>query len=379
MTYTYNDQAIFEAVAGSKAIIRRPIGMFDFRWKTYAAGVVDALNSKGSTSALELGEAIHKAMLDGVKESVAKEPRSMKLVDILARELKVWPDQYYQIYQDSGGNLHGTLSNGDLEDCDQEDLPGDPVTIAWDGNNAVVDRAEWQAAVDALKADRVEYSPAMHAQRVARVKRHKVGDCGKGKPGLEVIRKIELDDLIDLGWLEHPKFDASYSISCGWPRKVYGFDLPPKVWGLDIKSEQPDVADLMEKMIISSSGKTPKKEAKPVEWDGEGLPPAKTVCELSSASKFTEGTKLEEFPAGTRVLVGGKANFGGHDVAVVCVEGRHFCGTIIPSLLRPIRTAEQVAAEKRDKAVNEMVETLKRFNSIHEACGMLYDAGYLKP
>ena len=77
----------------------------------------------------------------------------MKLVDILARELKDWPDQYYQIYQDSGGHLTGTLSNSDLEDCDQEDLPFDPVSIAWDGNNAVVDRAEWQAAVDALRVE----------------------------------------------------------------------------------------------------------------------------------------------------------------------------------------------------------------------------------
>lgn len=74
----------------------------------------------------------------------------MKLVDILARELKVWPDQYYQIYQDSGGNLIGTLSNNDLEDCDSEDLPYDPVTIAWDGISAIVGRSEWQAAVDVL-------------------------------------------------------------------------------------------------------------------------------------------------------------------------------------------------------------------------------------
>lgn len=78
-----------------------------------------------------------------------------KLIDILARELKVWPDQYYQIYQDSGGSLHGTLSNDDLEDCAQEDLPFEPVSIAWDGSDAVVDRAEWQAAVDALNAPKV--------------------------------------------------------------------------------------------------------------------------------------------------------------------------------------------------------------------------------
>ena len=90
-------------------------------------------------------------------------------------------------------------------------------------------------------------------------------------------------------------------------------------------------------------------------WTGEGLPPVGTVCELKSASKFTEGTRLDEFPAGTRMLVGGRANFGGHDVAVVCVEGRHFCGTIIPEMLRPIRTQEQIAAEERKSAIDELV------------------------
>lgn len=112
----------------------------------------------------------------------------MKLVDILARELKVWPDQYYQIYQDSGGYLIGTLSNGDLEDFDMDDLPFDPVTIAWDGNNAVIERAEWQAAVDALNQSELDAVLAKNEQlAAARAERIPVWN-GEGLPpvGLDV-------------------------------------------------------------------------------------------------------------------------------------------------------------------------------------------------
>lgn len=143
----------------------------------------------------------------------------MKLVDILALELKVWPDQYYQIYQDSGGHLIGTLSNGDLEDCDQDDLPFDPVTIAWDGNNAVIERAEWQAAVDALNADRVEYSQAMHVQRVGRVTRVVAWD-GEGRPPVGTVCEAQIPskryqwERCEIVW-HHPDSDGSAAVVHG--------------------------------------------------------------------------------------------------------------------------------------------------------------------
>lgn len=184
----------------------------------------------------------------------------MKLVDILARELKVWPDQYYQIYQDSGGNLNGTLSNGDLEDCNQEDLPFGPVSIAWDGNNAVVDRAEWQAAVDALNA--------------------------------------------------------------------------PKV----------------------------------VEWDGVGLPPVGSAsCEYLGAHKYDEWTVVNIF-----------AHYG-HTVFVDFGDG--WRAEEDSSRFRPIRTAEQVAAEDREKAVFEIAHILidnRHESAEYHQAGRIYDAGYRK-
>ena len=76
----------------------------------------------------------------------------MKLVDILARELKAWPDNYLDVGQADEGCLH---------------LPGigqherhtvESYTKADDWFTAIVTRAQWQAAVDALKDDEVVYS-----------------------------------------------------------------------------------------------------------------------------------------------------------------------------------------------------------------------------
>ena len=120
---------------------------------------------------------------------------------------------------------------------------------------------------------------------------------------------------------------------------------------------------------------------RPVDWDGKGLPPVGIDARLKKECKLTEGTRLDSFPAGTVVYVGGHANFGGCNLAVIIVKGRHFCGTIIPELLEPVKTAEQIAAEEREAAVHEMGEVAKTsLGSVtYGALYALYDAGYRKP
>lgn len=67
----------------------------------------------------------------------------MKLVDILARELKVWPDGVRIITQQGSGYLF-----------DGGNYPLDiNVEVAENGSIATVTRAQWQAAVDELKAE----------------------------------------------------------------------------------------------------------------------------------------------------------------------------------------------------------------------------------
>lgn len=87
----------------------------------------------------------------------------MKLVDILARELKEWPDDYLveTITQDADCMVYG-WSEADPEMDDgywffskrsklTDWRPG-KFAMAEDRNTALVTRAQWQAAVDALKA-----------------------------------------------------------------------------------------------------------------------------------------------------------------------------------------------------------------------------------
>lgn len=72
----------------------------------------------------------------------------MKLVDILARELKVWPDRADSISQSYSGMVFYFPFGGRVHELDGKEISDD-----W--NAAAVTRAEWQAAVDALNAPKV--------------------------------------------------------------------------------------------------------------------------------------------------------------------------------------------------------------------------------
>lgn len=76
----------------------------------------------------------------------------MKLVDILARELKVWPDCARYIIFDNANGCYADLGQGYTSlgiDC--SDFSDDHL----DRICTTVYRGQWQAAVDALKAEKV--------------------------------------------------------------------------------------------------------------------------------------------------------------------------------------------------------------------------------
>ena len=72
----------------------------------------------------------------------------MKLVDILARELKVWPESVVRISQMTSGDIWGALADGGFACVGI-------ATLADDFGMKPVLRSEWQAAVDALNAPKV--------------------------------------------------------------------------------------------------------------------------------------------------------------------------------------------------------------------------------
>jgi len=100
-------------------------------------------------------------------------------------------------------------------------------------------------------------------------------------------------------------------------------------------------------------------------WDGEGLPPVGTVCEFTSNG----GRNWRE--ASVLFL----------DEQVILLRGYMLFKLADPDIdFRPIRTPEQIAAEERLKAIDEMAEVYRSNFEGHvkDGCQALYDAGYRK-
>ncbi|EPN4461357.1 hypothetical protein ACT1UE_000521 [Pseudomonas aeruginosa] len=133
-----------------------------------------------------------------------------------------------------------------------------------------------------------------------------------------------------------------------------------------------------------SAERAAKFEARPQEaWDGQGLPPVGTVCEYRCHDNICEPKDW------TVVHVLAHANHGS-DTAMLLAEdvsgepGKMYGRIWIPRTCRPLRTPEQIAAEEREKAVQEMLaldeyphgQDRGGMMSRADFCRVLYDAGY---
>lgn len=107
-------------------------------------------------------------------------------------------------------------------------------------------------------------------------------------------------------------------------------------------------------------------------WSGEGLPPVGVVCEARWGR--TNWSRC--------VVFAHKPNANGGTDVLVDVDG-DWTFFDKPSMFRPLRTPEQIAADERESAVSEM---RSRF-AIYDIAGVpwenlfaqMYDAGYRKP
>ena len=115
--------------------------------------------------------------------------------------------------------------------------------------------------------------------------------------------------------------------------------------------------------------------ATPTTWDGTGLPPVGTVCEVDY-----EGWAPCEIIAHFQQRCGMVAAFtidqtGNGAKTLDAFGAEHF---------RPLRTHEQLAVDEREKAVDEMCKLLLETYSDwgegvrRKVCSYLYDAGYRK-
>ena len=117
---------------------------------------------------------------------------------------------------------------------------------------------------------------------------------------------------------------------------------------------------------------------KVVEWDGVGLPPVGLDVGIKRGNcTWIDG---DEWQIGkTATVMASFLNSRDIEMASVQFPGGH-CECILARCLSPIRTAEQVAAEERNKVIREMVaEVTEEPRARHFAfCEALYDAGYRK-
>lgn len=99
-------------------------------------------------------------------------------------------------------------------------------------------------------------------------------------------------------------------------------------------------------------------------WAGEGLPPVGTVCEVANPDQIDEWCECT-------VLA--------HDgpLAVFRANGDYpwlYDGTQAGNF-RPLRTPEQIAAEEREKAIEEMARIGTMADTPKSMAAKLYDAG----
>ena len=112
---------------------------------------------------------------------------------------------------------------------------------------------------------------------------------------------------------------------------------------------------------------------RPPEWDGSGVPPVGTVCEYQLNGGAWFMCKITYVPSGSDDWFVAWCNHLGVDQILT------FSSDYYTLQLRKIKTPEQLAAEERLHAIDEMVRVGDWCSTAYkELMGALYDAGYRK-
>lgn len=108
--------------------------------------------------------------------------------------------------------------------------------------------------------------------------------------------------------------------------------------------------------------------SQPADWDGEGLPPVGTVCEITHSGWGHRGWE--------RVTI----NYISTEYAITTQEHGEQHWHMRNVKFRPIRTPEQIAAEERAADIKAMCEHGIDAGdcTIEMTCAALHDAGYRK-
>lgn len=162
----------------------------------------------------------------------------------------------------------------------------------------------------------------------------------------------------EVDWSKAPDGATHYNAKCRWP----WLRCAPASYFCDGGWVEYKSNDHFWECHFSGAVKRPQ------EWDGKGLPPVGTVCEYRvNKDEWVSG---EVF--GHRVCSNG-------DVEVFVSLKNSWDYSSAPDRFRPIKTPEQIAAEERLHAIDEMVYLSQRGGSTYkDVMRALYDAGYRK-
>ena len=168
----------------------------------------------------------------------------------------------------------------------------------------------------------------------------------------------------DIDWNKAPSGATHYNTSCTWP---WLKETPPSFYNgecwVEYTSDGPCWKDHFSRAI-----KRPQ-ETESKEWDGKGLPPVGTECEYFDLTiRSTGWVKVEVVFRGGNLIV---LKYGAYRT--------EFSVQTCDVSFRPIKTPAQIAAaEKRQQAVNDMIELVAGDSSFNEVMSLLYDGGYRK-
>lgn len=151
--------------------------------------------------------------------------------------------------------------------------------------------------------------------------------------------------------------------------------IVPQSFAIEKADRYQDI-DSTEYLLKSDIGKGWKVTRRPSsEWNGQGLPPVGMVCEV----EYDTGKVLWH----EAEIIHHKSDDPRFAAAILRIN--HPDKLVWFSQFRPIRTPEQIAADEREKAIDEMVGLMCQDGAFDPedpestaAMGKLYDAGYRK-
>ena len=258
----------------------------------------------------------------------------MRLVEILARELKEWPESFGDVLgQRCDGTLHGYNDAGSVTWIGETPQ----LTRCDNYMHDIVTRAQWQEAREALSKPAKPGAPMPPISEAPK-------DATHWDPGLKCSPSW-MWQQVDGSWCWHPVKGAP--IEAGW------------------RAANVDGGQMASLIKIER------------QWSGEGLPPVGTVCDLI--------VKIDGKTTPVKILahVTDDPRFNPIAIYMPTDDPSAIVGQSVASRFRPIRTPEQIAAEERSAALAEMQKALDCGKhgpqiTLQNTLMNLYDAGYRK-